>query len=307
MASEAQVRANRLNAQQSTGPRTAEGKAAVAQNAVKHGLRAAQIVIKGEDPGQFESYRDAVLAELAPAGSMETMLAQRIAGLAWRLQRAERLQSEVFDALLAKETARPLAKLTRSLQAKSAADDPGDDLALGRAVVKDFGNSRVLDRLGLYERRIEHSLYKTMAELQRLQLLRELESAPAEPARPPAPKPLRQTKPISPAGRPSTSSQARARADKRRSCLTAGAGFEYDPALRTAGGGTDSSGQRMSWDSSQNRRRNGLAHPQDECHALIAKDCQDGDNGSQTLQSRSLQRPGGGQRGQLHRPAVRCY
>ena len=47
MASEAQIQANRANAQKSTGPRTAEGKATVAQNAVKHGLRAEQMVIKG--------------------------------------------------------------------------------------------------------------------------------------------------------------------------------------------------------------------------------------------------------------------
>jgi len=46
-------------------------------------------------------------------------------------------------------------------------------------VLKDFSNSRVLDRLLMYERRIEHSLYRTMAELQRLRLVRELD-APAE-------------------------------------------------------------------------------------------------------------------------------
>ncbi len=307
MASEAQVRANRLNAQQSTGPRTAEGKAAVAQNAIKHGLRAEQIVIKGEDPGHFESYREQILAELAPAGAMETMLARRIAGLSWRLQRAEKLQSEVFDALLVKETTGPLAKLTRSLQSRGAGEDPGDDLALGRVVAKDFGNSRVLDRLGLYERRIEYSLYKTMAELQRLQLLRELESTPAEPARPPATQPLRQTKPISPADQSATGPGDRVRADKGRSCLTASPGLEYDPALRPAGGLTDDRGCRASWDSSQNRHGNSPAPPRDGRCRSIAKDCQDGDNGSKTLQSRSLQRPGGGQRGQLHRPAVRCY
>ncbi len=38
MASEAQISANRQNAEKSTGPRTDEGKAVASQNAVKHGL-----------------------------------------------------------------------------------------------------------------------------------------------------------------------------------------------------------------------------------------------------------------------------
>jgi hypothetical protein len=42
-------------------------------------------------------------------------------------------------------------------------------------VVKDFGYGRVLDRLLMYERRIEHSLYRTMGELQKQRLLRELD------------------------------------------------------------------------------------------------------------------------------------
>ena len=97
MTSAAQVSANRSNAQKSTDPRTPEGKAAVAQNAVRHGLLAQEVVIKGEDPGEFELYRDQMLEELAPAGQMESMLAQRIVGLAWRLRRAERLQAAAFD------------------------------------------------------------------------------------------------------------------------------------------------------------------------------------------------------------------
>jgi len=186
MATEAQIHANRLNGQRSTGPRTPQGKAVVAQNAVKHGLSGRLDVIKGEDQTESELHREAMLGDLAPVGPVESMLAERVASLAWRLQRVERIQNEVFDALLADRSS-PLAKLVQSLSPKGAGRPEGGaegegDLVLGRVVLKDFSNSRVLDRLLMYERRIEHSLYKTMAELQRLRLLRELDGPAEEPA-----------------------------------------------------------------------------------------------------------------------------
>jgi hypothetical protein len=179
MATDAQVAANRINAQKSTGPRTAEGKAVVAQNALKHGLLARDAVIRGEDPGQFEFYRDRMLRELAPEGVVESVLAERAVGLSWRLRRAERVQNEVFDTLYSDQTDNPLAKLTQSMLPKHLTrpqvSEEGRDLTLGRVVVKDFANSRVLDRLLMYERRIEHSLFRTMRELQQLRLMRELD------------------------------------------------------------------------------------------------------------------------------------
>jgi len=193
MATEAQIHANRSNAQKSTGPRTPEGKAAVAQNALKHGLLARQAVIVGEDQGQFEFHRDQMLAELAPEGPLESALAHRAVGLAWRLQRAERLQNQAFDALHEKDTAGPLARLHKSLLPKT---DPGDnarDLTLGRIVVRDFANTRVLDRLLMYERRLEHSLYKTIAELQRLRLLRQIDPPTEGTTAPPPPNRAKQT------------------------------------------------------------------------------------------------------------------
>ncbi len=48
MSSQSQVLANRLNAQKSTGPQTAEGKAVVSQNALKHGLSAALGALLGQ-------------------------------------------------------------------------------------------------------------------------------------------------------------------------------------------------------------------------------------------------------------------
>jgi hypothetical protein len=177
MATEAQVCANRSNAPKSTGPRTPAGKAAVAQNAVRHGLLAQEVVIKGEDPEEFELYRDGRLAELAPAGPMEFMLAERIVSLSWRLRRAERLQTAAFDKLEeeSKPPVRVLAPevvewvLSKAAELNLPDPEPVDEvLAAHRQMVRDFAQTRILDRLLMYERRIEHSLYRTMAELRNL-------------------------------------------------------------------------------------------------------------------------------------------
>ena len=178
MATELQILANRRNAQKSTGPRTSEGKAAVSQNAVKHGLLARQDVISLESQADFDLYREQMLSELAPASPMESMLAERIVTLSWRLKRVCRIQNQAIDALNADNTSSPLTKLTQSLlfknqdQSQAGPSTSAAHLALGRLAIKDFANARVLDRLLMYERRIEHSLYKTLLELQRLHLIK---------------------------------------------------------------------------------------------------------------------------------------
>ncbi len=173
MASEAQVLANRKNAQKSTGPRTEEGKAVAAQNAVKHGLLARDDVIKTEDQGDFDRMREKVMRELDPVGPVETALAERAVSLMWRLKRAQRLQNEVFDYLMARDA----DTCAKRLYCDSAHDPRGDpDFVLGRVVVTDLSNARVIERLGLYERRIESSLYRTLRELRTARKDRDQES-----------------------------------------------------------------------------------------------------------------------------------
>ncbi|MHC4623645.1 MAG: hypothetical protein ACYS4W_07050 [Planctomycetota bacterium] len=180
MPTQAQILANRRNARKSTGPRTPHGKAVIAQNAVKHGLLARQAVISSESQAEFDLYRHLILAELAPATPMESMLAERIVTLSWRLKRASRIQNQTIDALTAQNAAGPLAKLTQSLlpNKPNPSQFPHSastaDLTLGRMAIKDFANSRILDRLLMYERRMEHSLFKTILEFQRLRLIRQV-------------------------------------------------------------------------------------------------------------------------------------
>jgi len=186
MTTEAQILANHRNAQKSTGPHTAEGKAAVSQNAVKHGLSARHDVISSESQTDFRFYRDQILAELDPVSPMESMLAERIVSLSWRLKRVCRIQNQAIDALNAPKTSSPLAKLTQSMFFKgqnrpAEFSESAPHLPLGRLAIKDFSNARVLDRLLMYERRIEHSLYKTLLEFQRLNLVKKLNTGSEMP------------------------------------------------------------------------------------------------------------------------------
>jgi len=185
MTTESQIIANRRNAQKSTGPRTSEGKAAVSQNSVKHGLLTRRDVITSESQAEFDLYREQMLEELAPVSPMESMLAERIVTLSWRLKRVGRIQNQTIDALNAAHTSSPLTKLTQSLffknqdqsqagPATSPPINPTRFMALGRMAIKDFASARVLDRLLMYERRLEHSLYKTTLELQRLNLIKKM-------------------------------------------------------------------------------------------------------------------------------------
>lgn len=188
MTTQAQILANRRNAQKSTGPRTAEGKAAVAKNATKHSLFASQNVVISENQADFDAFRDDMLAELAPVGTMESVLAERIVSLTWRFKRAERMQNEVVGAKIRREINRTYPKLSQTLITGDPCDvskyskDCYDDLALGYVAMIDFAGSRALKRLSMYERRFEASLFKTMAEFEKLRQARKARQADVKKA-----------------------------------------------------------------------------------------------------------------------------
>jgi hypothetical protein len=95
--SPARAEASRRNGARSKGPKTPEGKARASRNALKHGLCAGHhVVVDGESAEAFAAFEAALLADLAPAGALQTLLAGRIARAAWRLERAERIEAELF-------------------------------------------------------------------------------------------------------------------------------------------------------------------------------------------------------------------
>ena len=89
--------ANRRNAQKSTGPNTANGKAVSKLNALKHGLLAETVVVRGhkikESTNEFKKLCREFYADRNPVGLLEETLVDQIIQVAWRLRRARTAES----------------------------------------------------------------------------------------------------------------------------------------------------------------------------------------------------------------------
>jgi hypothetical protein len=145
-----------------------------------------------EDIAEFNLFNNTMLAKLAPVGCMETVLAERIVSLSWRLKRAAYMQKAVMECLSAEAAARMQAKPPQSApcegakQPQDAAAAHDEEAAVARMVLKDFGEARVVEGLLRYEQRIEQSLQRTKKEFQRLQRRRLKETGKHGTGGPPA-------------------------------------------------------------------------------------------------------------------------
>ena len=96
MSSLKQQEANRLNAQKSTGPRTAAGKAVSRFNALKSGIDAQVEVVPAEDPAKLE----ALLAEYERRFDASTperrMLVDVLVNCEWMLRRLRRGEGQLW-------------------------------------------------------------------------------------------------------------------------------------------------------------------------------------------------------------------
>jgi hypothetical protein len=98
--SDAQLAANRANAQLSTGPVTPAGVAASSQNRTTHGLARHNGTFKllpTEDPNGFEALRASLIADHQPTNETESILVNEMAESHWLANRAQNLQAGCFD------------------------------------------------------------------------------------------------------------------------------------------------------------------------------------------------------------------
>lgn len=82
-----QAAANRENAKHSTGAVTEAGKNVVSLNAVRHGLTSQRLFLHGENPAEYHSLMDDLIASLKPFGTLELILVEKIATATWKQRR----------------------------------------------------------------------------------------------------------------------------------------------------------------------------------------------------------------------------
>jgi hypothetical protein len=92
MATDAQIAANRQNAQLSTGPKTPEGKAKSCMNNFRWGFTGAFCVLPTESQEEFDNLHEALRTEHCPTTPTEELLVEKMAQAAWLSRRAQLLQ-----------------------------------------------------------------------------------------------------------------------------------------------------------------------------------------------------------------------
>lgn len=162
-----------------TGPKTPEGKAAVALNSVKHGLRTAAIVVPGhESEEEWEDFRESIIDDLQPVGAMEDALAQRAAEALWRLRRvirAERMDIEMGIRNEQRKRAGREAMYPQMAEKKFFyADAFHPDLVSPASPLPEHD----LDKMLRYEAHLNRQLYQALHELEARRDRREGKAAP---------------------------------------------------------------------------------------------------------------------------------
>jgi len=95
MASQRQLEANRHNAQLSTGPTSPSGKSHSAMNALKSGIHAKSLLIKGENLEELESLKSEIYAEYQPATTKARLLADELIRCDWTLRRLSKAEAQL--------------------------------------------------------------------------------------------------------------------------------------------------------------------------------------------------------------------
>jgi len=156
MATPAQIEANRNNSQNSTGPRSPEGKAVSRFNALKSGIHAKSQVIPGEDADELEALAESYRRDFEPESSLEMFLTDSMIAADWQLRRLRKIEAQLWQ---------------RELTGRPEGQDAAADLA------EAYTRNPVLAQVQRRMEATERSYYRALKQMQKIQkAVREFEA-----------------------------------------------------------------------------------------------------------------------------------
>jgi hypothetical protein len=157
MATEAQMIANKANAQHCQGPTSEAGRARSSLNAITTGLTARTVLLSSEDATIYKTHLDRFFAKYSPANDDEHDLVQSIADTNWRLLRIAPLEASIYA--IGRDACEHLVAHEK--------DDKKREGALLAHIYLTY--KKDLTNIALQERRLSNQLDKTVAKLEALQ------------------------------------------------------------------------------------------------------------------------------------------
>ena len=151
MSTNAQIEANRSNAQKSTGPTTEAGKQKSSQNATRHGFTGLALIVTPSEKEAYEAHVQSYMDHHKPVDHMHRQIVQQYADLHWSLHQIFVQQSNTMSLMNAV-----------SLQMQEA----GDPLATAVAIAP---IAKTLSTLNLYETRRRRALKTVQEELEAME------------------------------------------------------------------------------------------------------------------------------------------
>jgi hypothetical protein len=178
MATPKQTAANRMNAQKSSGPRTAAGKAVSRFNALKHGIYAVHQIMFDEKPEDLAELSAEYHEHHSPADPDQRLLVDTLVHNEWRLRRTRRVEAELW------QTAHDLF-IVKNIDT-TATCTSGDAFAT---------DSGIFERLQRVVNSCERAWHRALKELQHLQAQEVARAHGLRPEAAPSPAPAPATQP----------------------------------------------------------------------------------------------------------------
>jgi hypothetical protein len=170
MPSKLQSETSRQNGAKSHGPVTAEGQARSSQNALRHGLTAAVVVLPYENREEYNQLLKHYIHDFRPANQSQQDLVEKMVATRWRFNRLVAVENRLFE----QELARNIEAVDKEF---TGFDDTGK---MAFALDKMVNTSKTPAHLLRYESQLNRTYDRALKQLKDLQ---SMQTALAKPNR----------------------------------------------------------------------------------------------------------------------------